>query len=157
MIAPKLQEITDAVAETAREYAPPTKTWESVGDAVVRPEHRTAHGQEQPDNLRFVVDSPAYDRHHYGAGAQQRLREPRDPEGTPGVTINCCCQAVRDPDGIARSIHPHRVRVDGAVATGYVTCHGHRVVESEFGTDQDEPGRFMGRAASEVARRTRAG
>ena len=156
LIAPRVQRITDDLADAARRNAPPTKTWVSKGDAVVRPEHREAHGQEQPDNLRFVLQSPEYDQHHYGAGPHQQLREPRDREGTPGLTENCRCQAVKDPDGIARNIHAHPVRVSGSRVEGTVTCHGHRVVESEFGTDKDEAARFMGRAVSEVARRLRA-
>ncbi|MEU3455583.1 hypothetical protein ABZ671_18580 [Micromonospora sp. NPDC006766] len=155
MIAPKVQHITDQVADAAQRNAPPTKVWVSKGDAVVRPEHREAHGQEVPDNLRFVVKSPEYDQHHYGAGPHQQLRKPRDPEGTPGLTANCRCEAVKDPDGIARNIHAHPVKVSGSRVEGHVTCHGHRVVDSEFGTDKDDAARFMGRALAEIARRLR--
>ncbi|WP_431976083.1 hypothetical protein [Micromonospora haikouensis] len=155
LIAPRVQQITEQVAEAARDNAPPTKTWKSQGDALVRPEHRAADGQEVPENLRFVVGSPAYDQQHYGAGPHQQLREPRDPEGTPGATVNCRCQTVSDPDGIARNIHAHPVTVSGSRIVGVVTCHGNRVVDSEFGTDKDDAARFMGRAIDEVARRLR--
>ncbi|XTZ13927.1 hypothetical protein ACQSSU_20735 [Micromonospora echinospora] len=155
MIALRVQQIAEEVADAARRNAPPTKTWTSKGDALVRPEHREAHGQEVPESLRFVVRSPEYDRQHYGAGAHQQLREPRDPEGTPGATANCRCQAVRDPDGVARNIHVHPVTVSGTQVVAHVTCHGNRVVDAEFGTDEDEAARFMGRAVSEVARRLR--
>lgn len=156
MIAARVQRITDQVADAARDKAPPTKTWQSVGDPVVRPEHRKAHGQEVPDNLRFVVDSPQYDQAHYGAPPRQQLRRPRDPEGTPGLTENCRCKTTKNPDGIARNIHAHPVTVAGATVTGHVTCHGHRVVEAEFGNDRDHGARFMGGALAEVARRLRA-
>jgi hypothetical protein len=155
MVADRVQQITEQVAEAARDNAPGTKTWTSRGDALVRPEHREAHGQEVPENLRFVVRSPEYDQQHYGAGEHQQLREPRDPDGTPGAVINCRCQAVVDPDGIARNIHAHPVTVAGTVVTGHVTCTGNRVVDAEFGTDKDDAARFMGRAVSDIARRLR--
>lgn len=80
MIAPRVQRLTGDLANAARRNAPPTKTWVSRRDVLVRPEHREAPGQEQPDNLRCVVRSPEYDQHHYGAGPHQQPREPCDPK-----------------------------------------------------------------------------
>jgi hypothetical protein len=156
MVAGAVQGITDQVAEHAKTNAPPTKTWVARGDDVVRREHRRAHGQEVPDNLRFVLDSPAYDQHHYGAGPRQQLRVPRDPEAMPGLTVNCRCMVVRDPLGVARHIDAGRVRVAGPVVTGHVVCTGNRVVEAEFGNGEEHGTRFMGRALGETVRRMRA-
>ncbi|MCX5070823.1 hypothetical protein OOJ91_33805 [Micromonospora lupini] len=156
MVARRVQAITHQVADTAKEHAPPTKTWRSSADDEVRPEHRAAHGQEVPANLRYVLDSPDYDRTHYGAPARQQLRHPRDRDATPGLTAQCRCTESEDPEGIARGIEAHLVEVHGAVVVGHVTSVGPRVVDAEFGTDRDDPARYMGRAVQDVAARLRA-
>ncbi|WP_435585916.1 phage minor head protein [Micromonospora aurantiaca (nom. illeg.)] len=156
MVARKVQAITDEVADVARDNAPGTKTWHTVGDEEVRPEHRDAHGQEVPENLRFVVDSPDYDQAHYGAPPKQQLRHPRDRDATPGLTVNCRCQAIEDPAGLARGIEAHPVEIRGSTVVGHVTSVGPRVSDAEFGTAQDDAARYMGRAVQEVAARHRA-
>lgn len=151
LVAPKIGEIAERVEVAARGFAPPEKTWVSRGDALVRKEHRKAHGQAVPENLRFVVDSPLYDRQHYGVGAQQLLRVPGDPDGSPGAVINCRCGIEVDPQGVARTINAGRPVVSGSRVTATVTCSHGRAAESEFGTAEDEPARFMGQAVSVVA------
>jgi hypothetical protein len=89
MIVPDITRITRAVADGAKEAAPAVNAWTSQGDAVTRPEHAKAHGQEKPANLRFVLDSPLYDQAHYGVGPIQMARKPRDPSLSPGAEINC--------------------------------------------------------------------
>ncbi|MET7808647.1 hypothetical protein [Micromonospora chersina] len=156
MVAWKVQAITDEVADVARDNAPGTKTWRTRGDEEVRPEHRKAHGQEVPENLRFVVDSPDYDQAHYGAPPKQQLRHPRDRDATPGLTENCRCQAIEDPAGLSRGIEAHPVEIRGATVVGHVTSVGPRVSDAEFGTAEDDAARYMGRAVQEVAARHRA-
>ncbi|MBM0201915.1 hypothetical protein JNW90_01430 [Micromonospora sp. STR1s_5] len=156
MVARRVQAITDQVAEAAKDHAPPTKTWRSRGDDAVRPEHRDADGQEVPANLRYVLDSPDYDRAHYGAAAKQQLRHPRDRDATPGLTAQCRCTETEDPEGLSRGIEAHMVEVRGAVVVGHVTSIGPRVVDAEFGTAEDDPARYMGQAVRDVAARLRA-
>lgn len=156
MVAARVQAISQDVAEVAQRLAPGTKTWQARTDGEVRKEHRDAHGQEVPANLRFVLESSLYDQQHYGAGARQQLRFPRDPEGTPGQTINCRCELLNDPTGLARGIRVEPARVSGARVLGRVVSVGPRVAEAEFGTDQDPAARYMGRALRQVAARLRS-
>jgi hypothetical protein len=151
MVSDDVKDIGDRVAVAAKTFAPPEKTWKSLGDPLVRPEHRRADGQAIPGNLRFVVDSPLYDQQHYGVGPQQLLREPRDPNGSPGVVINCRCRTEIDPDGIARTIEVGPAVVSGSRVTVRVTCSHDRAREAEFGNDVDDGARFMGRGVSAVA------
>jgi hypothetical protein len=155
LVAARVHAISQDVAEAARRLAPGTKTWQARTDGQVRKEHRDAHGQVVPTNLRFVLDSSLYDQQHYGAGPRQQLRFPRDPDGTPGQTINCRCEVLNDPTGLARGIRVEPVRVAGTRVLGRVVSGGPRVAEAEFGTDQDPAARYMGRAARQVATRGR--
>jgi hypothetical protein len=151
LVAPHVQQVVDQLAGKVRDLAPGTKIWRTRRDALVRKEHREAEGQEVPANLRFIVNSPPYDRDHYHVGDTQQLRQPRDPNGSPGATYNCRCQAEPDPDGLARRVSTRPVRVEGAAAAGEVISDGPRVREANDGTDGDEPTRYMQRAVHEVA------
>lgn len=153
-VAPAVQRVVARLAGAVRAEAPGTKTWVSRRDALVRPEHRKAHGQEVPDNLRFVVDAPRYDQQHYRSGPTQQLRYPRDTHGgTPGNTANCRCEAVPDPEGLARRVRFRPVMVAGARVRGVVISAGPRVREANDGTDGDQASHYMERAV----RRVRAG
>lgn len=143
MVAPEIGRLAERVAEHAKGFAPPQKTWTSQGDPLVRKEHRKAHGQAIPGNLRYEVDSPRYDQEHYGVGPTQLLREPRDPNGSPGATYNCRCYSVVDPDAVARAISAHPPVVGGSSVRAEVTCDYNRAHEAEFGNDVDEGVHFM--------------
>lgn len=151
LIVDDVEEIAKRVERAAKGFAPPQKTWRTLGDPAVRKEHRKADGQAIPGNLRYVVDSPLYDRQHYGVGPQQLLREPRDPSGSPGVTINCRCRSEVDPSGVSRTITAGPARISGARVVARVTCDHDRAHEAEFGNDVDDGARFMGRAVSVVS------
>lgn len=151
MVAPEVGDIADRVAEAAKRFAPPQKTWRSIGDALVRKEHRKADGQAIPGNLRYVVDSPLYDREHYGVGPTQLLREPRDPNGSPGATYNCRCRSAVDPEGVARTIDAGPPVVSGPRVQAKVTCTHERAHEAEFGNDVDDGAHFMSRGVSAVS------
>lgn len=151
MVAPDVGDIAERVAEAAKRFAPPQKTWKTIGDALVRKEHRKANNQAIPGNLRYVIDSPKYDREHYGVGAQQLLREPRDPNGSPGITINCRCRSQIDPDGVSRTISAGPPVVTGAQVQAKVKCTHKRAHEAEFGNDVDEGAHFMSRAIDAVS------
>lgn len=151
LVADDVHKLAERVEAAAKTFAPPEKTWKSLGDPLVRPEHRKADGQAIPGNLRFVVDSPLYDQAHYGVGPQQLLRAPRDPNGSPGATINCRCRTVVDPDGIARRIEAGPAVVSGTRVRVRVTCSHDRAREAEFGNDVDDGVRFMGRGVTAVA------
>jgi Phage Mu protein F like protein len=156
LVAPRVQKAADEVSEQWKANLPPEHEWVTMADALVRKTHRSAHGQKVPGNLRFVLDSPEYDRRHYGCGAQQQLRAPRDREGgTPGNTYNCRCQMKVSPEAIKQHVEVGRAVVSGAKARASVELRYPRIVESEYGTDKDEPTRAMGRALRDVAARYR--
>lgn len=146
MIAPEVHNLAERVAEAAKGFAPPQKTWKSMGDPLVRPQHRKADGQAIPGNLRYVVDSPEYDRRHYGVGPTQLLREPRDPNGSPGATYNCRCRSQIDPGGVSRTISLGRLIITASEVSERITCTHDRAHEAEFGNDVDEGAHFMKRA-----------
>lgn len=150
MIAPEVHDLAERVAEAAKRFAPPEKTWKSMGDPLVRKEHRKADGQAIPGNLRYEVDSPLYDRQHYGVGPVQLLREPRDPSGSPGITYNCRCRSEIDPGGVSRTISLGRLIVTASEVSEQITCTHHRAHEAEFGNDVDEGAHFMKRAVDIV-------
>lgn len=62
------------------------KRWVHSGKRQPRPEHVDAHGQLVPANDPFIVDGEA-------------LMYPRDPNGSPGNTINCGCMSIPVTDG----------------------------------------------------------
>lgn len=152
MIAPTVHDIAERVERTAAAYAPAVKEWRTQGDALVRREHRLADRQKRPANLRFKLESPRYDRGHYGVGAHQLLRFPRDPNGSPGLVINCRCYLAHTGE-LAAAIKAQQPIVSGKRVINPVTCDYEMAADSEFGTDEDPPARFLGRAAAEVAAR----
>ncbi|MEU0857411.1 hypothetical protein ABZ352_18505 [Streptomyces griseofuscus] len=159
LIAPKVQEIGREVERQAKLLAPPTKKWITLSDDKVRPTHAAAHGQEVPDNLRFAINSMAWDRQHRGVGALTYMKAPRDESSRAVANIkHCRCHVQTVPDGISRNIHSMPLVVAGTTVTVKVVAEGDWVVPAEIGTVY--PGNleavgtyFMARAAAAVAAR----
>jgi len=155
MVAPEVQRIADRVTNAARQFAPPTKTWVSMGDDRVRKTHVQTHGQEVPDNLRFAVPSMDWDRKHRGVGPTTYMRFPKDETSRAVANLkNCRCVPRLDPQGIAKGINASQVTVAGKVVRVRVVCEGNLVVESEFGDVY--PGGLIAKGAHFMARATAA-
>lgn len=146
LVAPKVDQVAARVADTAKTLAPGTKQWRTVGDDRVRREHREADGQDVPDNVRFLLRTPASDRNAYPF-AWQEMIAPRDPSATIGLVVECRCHLSFDPEGLARTIAAGHTVVAGTRVTGKVVATHPRAVDAEFGGDKDTGARYMGRAA----------
>ncbi|MFG2986256.1 hypothetical protein ACGFYQ_34230 [Streptomyces sp. NPDC048258] len=159
MVAPHVHRIAQQVEREARRLAPPTKRWVTMADDHVRPTHVTAQGQEVPGNLRFSINSMAWDRRHRGVGAFTYMLEPRDQSSRAVANIkNCRCTTHKDPQGIARHINTGQPVIAGKKVTVTVVAQGPMVVEAEVGTvypgNLVAPGaHFMSRGAAAVAAR----
>ncbi|MFE0058661.1 hypothetical protein [Streptomyces sp. NPDC059003] len=159
MIAPHVQRIAHQVEVEARRLAPPTKRWVTRADDKVRPTHAEAEGQTVPDNLRFTINSMAWDREHRGVGPNTYMLRPLDESSRAVANLkNCHCTTATDPGGIARNISTGQPIVTGKKVTVTVTARAPLVVEAEVGTVY--PGglvadgtHFMARAAAMVAAR----
>lgn len=151
LVAPRVQAVADRAADAAREFAPGTKSWVHVGDDRVRPEHREAGGQTVPDNVRFLIRTPEYDRRSYPHEWQQ-MKAPRDRVGgTIGNTVECRCSVRHDPEGVARTISARPVTTSGTHVEAKVVCTHPRAADAEFGNDVDEGARFMARGGRTAA------
>jgi hypothetical protein len=141
--APAIARLAEQVESAAQQAAPRVKRWNAVGDARTRPWHRSADGQECPDNLRFALEhSPrTHDPHPPG---YEMLRYPRDPAAYYLQTRDCRCWLDYN-DRLAQSIGHEGVRVTGARVTATISTRFPRAAESEIGTAQDAPARFMAR------------
>lgn len=144
IVVPRIRAMCEAGAEESREQAPGTKTWITMGDALVRETHRPMHGQEKPENAKYEVISPEYDQAHYGVGPIQLADRPRDRSLSPGAAINCRCRSVPDPDAIARTIDADQVTVTGdAVVRGGWRCNHPQGVDANDGGGDWDGARFM--------------
>lgn len=147
-VKPVVDDTTEAVAGIAKDLAPGTKVWISVGDERVRPTHRRAHGQEVPENLRFTLKSMKWDQQHRGVGAYTYMLRPKDESAgaciNAGVTNhghnNCRCHAVPDPNGIAKLIDAQAALVVGKRVKAKVVCEGNLVLQAEYGDAYPAPG-----------------
>lgn len=156
IVAPYIRAMIDAGAEESREQAPGTKTWITMGDALVRESHVPMHGQEKPENAKYEVISPAYDQAHYGVGPIQLADKPRDRSLSPGAAINCRCRSVVDKDAIARTITEDPVTVEGnAVVRGAWRCNHEQGVAANDGGGEWEGTRFMEQGAAAALRALR--
>lgn len=154
---PAVARIADAGKDAAQRAAPGEKTWLTELDDAVRKEHREAHGQAVPDNLRFTLAAPAYDQAHYRSGEIQMGRAPRDEDNfTPGLTAQCRCQIGEDPAGVSRTIDAKEVHVEGTRASSRVVCDHHLAYWAEYGNDQDVGARYMAKGL-QAARRAAHG
>jgi hypothetical protein len=162
MIAPQIHDIAKEVEREAKRLAPPIKTWISMRDGRVRHTHKGTDGQKVPANLRFKIESMEWDREHRGVGPNTYMRFPKDETSRAVVNIlNCRCRVQFDKNGIAKHIKAGPAKVEGTKVVSVVSVKGEWVVAAEFGTVY--PGqlvakgnRFMGRAALNVALRSRA-
>lgn len=150
MVAPAVERIGKDVAKTAAEYAPEVKTWRTQSDILVRPWHRSADRQAVPGNLRFLLEHSPRTYRQYHPPGHELLRFPRDPEAYYLQTRDCRCYLTWG-NALAESIGRERVVVAGSRVSVDVATTFPRAVESEFGTDQDPPARFMGQAVRDVA------
>ncbi|MEU6755984.1 hypothetical protein [Streptomyces sp. NPDC046685] len=159
MVAPHVQRIAHQVEVEAKRLAPPTKMWVTMADDHVRPTHVSAQGQEVPGNLRFSINSMAWDRRHRGLGANTYMLAPRDQSSRAVANIkNCRCTTHKDPQGISRNINTGPPVITGKKVTVTVSARGPLVVEAEVGTVYPgnlvaDGAHFMARGAAIVAAR----
>lgn len=156
LVVDQISRIAKEVADAAKVNAPASKTWKSQQDALVRKTHVKANGQEVPENVRFQVETPQYDREHYDAHAYQLMRYPHDEENaTIGNLANCRCYALMDPEAVANAVKAAQAIQSGTKVSANITVKFNRIEESEYGAN-GEPGiRFMGRALQEIAAKHR--
>ena len=163
MVLPAVNRVGEKATELAKAGAPPTKLWQTMEDARVRPEHRRANQQVVPENLRFTVKSHPWDMEHRGLGEFTYLLEPRDESSGAVVNLkNCRCWPVIDPDGVADLVSWEEAQVTGKRVRGLVVADGNLVVQAERGDIY--PGGlvcdgtwFMAKAAAEAAVMLRTG
>ena len=160
MIVDNVQDVVVATERQAKELAPPTKTWTSLGDSFVRKTHRAAHGDEVPENLRFTLDAYSWDIKHPGAvpvqkankgghslkdsatapGFSSYMLEPRDhTQGHYVQSIHCRCFLVLDPEGVARMVSSQRAKAVGTKVSGLVYAEGKHVIGAEYGEVYPDP------------------
>lgn len=154
MVAAPVTRLAQIAADGMKAAAPDDKVWITMDDPVVRDEHAAVHGHAVPENLRFTLDSPAYDMAHYGVGEQQMGRAPRDEAFTPGLTENCRCELMYR-SGIADAVTPHAATVEGSRVTARVTVEHHLCVTAEYGTGEDQGARYAVAGLRQAGRRLR--
>ncbi len=148
-LAPAVDRLAEEVRDEGRRRAPDGKVWLTARDERVRDTHVRTDSQEVPANLRYALPSVT------GVGVDL-ARVPRDPNLPIGNAINCRCDSVPLPGVIARALHKSPTVVAGTRVRAEVTCEYHRVVESEFPSDGDSGGRWLGGAVRDVASRSRS-
>jgi hypothetical protein len=170
IVRPHVDRLKEDVAEGARRRAPDARVWITREDERVRISHEDAHGQTIPANLRFKLKAVVYV--HKGRGPHGKAvnpaggwefipgrvdlaRRPRDRALPVHQRANCRCQAVTLAGVFARSIHAGPTIVEGLRVTAQVETRFNRAAESEFGTAEDAPARFMRGALDEASRRYR--
>ncbi|GAA3710628.1 hypothetical protein GCM10022224_090120 [Nonomuraea antimicrobica] len=70
LVARRVDQVAEDVAQGARHNAPAAKTWITDADEQVRPSHAQAHGQTIPANLDFRLPAMEYLRKGRGLGEQ---------------------------------------------------------------------------------------
>ena len=153
MVAPEIGDLADRVERAAKAFAPPVKEWHTVGDAKVRPWHKSAPRLNDggvPENLRFKLEHSPRTYRNYHPPGYELLREPRDPSAHWTQTRDCRCMMTFN-DALARSIKAGPAIVTGATVRAVVSTDFPRAAESEFGNDVDHGAHFMRRAISLVA------
>lgn len=162
MIAPAVERIAEEVATEGKRLAPAVKTWVSQRDGDVRDQHVEADGQTVPVNVRFALTSYQWDIDNRGVGPKTYLLFPRDPSGLAHVAIvNCRCFTELNYEQIRAGIRVEQAVVTGKRVTATAVSEGEGVLEAEMGDaydvlDESVGERYMGRAASTVARSRRA-
>jgi hypothetical protein len=143
--APRVRKVAVEVERGAKVRAPNVHVWLTARDERVRPTHHHTDGQAIPANLRYKVRANDTD-------TPTMMRAPRDPSAPIEETANCRCQTVVDPDALRNAIKREDLLIVGAHVSQRVVCEFHRAAESERGTSEDKPARFMGGACHAVSR-----
>lgn len=167
--------ITDLVIEVQK-LCPPARIWQTMGDDKVRETHRKAEGQTIPSNLRFILERPSAGPTvkgqtsraiHHAAGRDggrtgniarkpeeigtEQGRYPRDEQLSPGNRYNCRCNAVTVSGLIAATVVADPVEVAGPEVRGTVGSRFPRIIDSEFGDDEDQGTHAFASALEEFA------
>ncbi|MFG6197754.1 hypothetical protein [Nonomuraea sp. JJY05] len=168
MVARRVDQVADDVAQGARDNAPAAKTWVTDADVQVRPSHRKAHGQTIPGNVDFRLPAMEYERKGRGrngkainAGGGWKLLEgvwdvadrPRDPRLPYHQTVECRCQAANLPGAVAAGVRSTPARPNGKAITATVSVEFERVAESEHA---EHGGGWLAEAARAAAAKHRA-
>lgn len=160
MLRGPVDDVAKQVEDRAKELAPATKVWTTVGDDRVRHQHRKVNGTELPANLRFKLSSYEWDREHRGVGPFTYLLGPRDETGRALIAIiNCRCH-LQKGSGVADGISRDPATVAGSTVTATVVSDSEWAVEAEYGAVYPQLGavpgvRYMGRAVEQVAAASR--
>jgi len=155
MIVDDVQKIVVATEAEAKIQAPGTKRWMTRGDSIVRRTHRSVHGEEIPENLRFELKAYEWDVEHAPAtggipvelnrgghrfrdaplaGSNVYLKEPRD--SSPGhyiQIVHCRCYLEVDPEGVAKWVSSSPAKARGTKVTGVVYAKHKLIHEAEYG------------------------
>ncbi|MEV0996874.1 hypothetical protein [Nonomuraea sp. NPDC050202] len=169
VIRDKVERITEAVAEEAKDRAPDAKRWQTTNGAEARPSHRHADGQTIPATIPYQLPKMEYvgrasdDRGRAAAGAGRWVTStavdladrPRDPSLPIHQRINCECQSVIVPGVIAAATRALPTRVRGSKVSAAVEVVFDRIAEAEFGTNDTPGSHFLSLAGSLVMARRR--
>ncbi|MBG0818993.1 hypothetical protein [Planomonospora sp. ID82291] len=168
LVARRVQDVADDVAEAARAGAPPAKQWITDTDEKVRPSHAEAHGQLVPGNVDYRLPAMVYLRKGRDPGGDaineaggwkilpgrwDVADRPRDTRLPIHQSRNCRCQSVEVPGAVAAGIHAGRARPAGKSITAVVSAAFPRVAESEYG---ERGGGWLAEAARQAAARHKA-
>lgn len=165
-----VERLKDQVRDGARRRAPEAAVWVTMFDERVRYSHAETHDQTIPGNLRFKLPEMIYIRKGRGAdgkalnpaggwtptGGVDLARKPRDPALPAHQRENCRCLRTAIPQGVARTIHAGPTVVTGPRARAEVYTRFPRAAESEFGTSEDVPARFMSGGTADARAHLRA-
>ncbi|WP_052424100.1 hypothetical protein [Nonomuraea candida] len=168
MVARRVDQVADDVAQGARDNAPAAKVWVTDADEQVRPSHAKAHGQTIPGNVDFRLQAMEYEPKGRGrdgkavnrAGGWQLLEgvwdvagHPRDERLPYHQTVNCRCQSADLPGAVAASVRSTPAQPDGKTITATVSVEFERVAESEHA---ERGGGWLAEAARAAAAKHRA-
>ncbi|NYF44698.1 hypothetical protein [Streptosporangium sandarakinum] len=163
LVARRVDQVADDVAQAARDNAPAAKTWVTDADERVRPSHAEAHGQLIPGNVDFRLSAMEYVRKGLGPDGKAVNRaggwkiipgrwdvadRPRDARLPTHQAANCRCQAVDLPGAVAAGIRSTPARPAGTTITATVSASFTRVAESEHA---ERGGGWLASAAQQAA------
>ncbi|MEU4331379.1 hypothetical protein [Nonomuraea dietziae] len=168
LVARRVDQVADDLAENARAAAPDGKVWQTDADEQVRPSHAKAHGQLIPDNVDFRLHAMVYvrkgrDQDGQGVNAAGGWKEvegvwdvaerPRDARLPYHQTVNCRCRRIELPGAVAAGVSSSPARPSGRAITASVSVAFPRVAESEYA---DQGGGWLAAAARQAAAKHRA-
>lgn len=168
LVARRVDQVADDVAQGARDNAPAAKTWVTDADEHVRPSYAEVHGQTIPANVDFRLQAMAYVRKGRGpdgkavnpAGGWKLLPgrwdvgdEPRDDRFPYYQTVRCRCRKIVVPGAIASRVRSTPARPAGKTITATVSVSFERIGESEH---SERGGGWLAEAARQAAARSKA-